>query len=194
MLTSGVRSTDRARCEELGVAAHLMKPVKQSELFDAIVLACGITSVESGDRAGEAVVSGDLPPLRILLAEDAVANQVLAIGLLEKKWQHQVTVANNGREAIDHLSNEPFDVILMDVQMPEMDGLEATAMIRQMEADSALAAQERKPIPIIAMTAHAMKGDREKCLEAGMDDYISKPISSDELYAVLEKYARGKGG
>lgn len=189
MLTSGVRSTDKERCDELGIAAHLMKPVKQSELFDAIVLACGITSAESGaTRTSGNQPETSLPALRILLAEDAIANQMLAIGLLQKKWGHQVTVAGDGRQAVELLSSQPFDVVLMDVQMPEMDGLEATGAIRKLEDAGKLNHLPRNPIPIIAMTAHAMKGDRERCLDSGMDGYVSKPIRANILADALAEF------
>jgi two-component system sensor histidine kinase/response regulator len=189
MLTSGDRSTDRQRTIELGIAAHLMKPVKQSELFDAIVLAFGITAPESDDAGTSAIVSPDsMPSLRILLAEDSVANQMLAIGLLEQKWKHSVTVANNGNEAVALLNVQPFDLILMDIQMPELDGLEATAAIRQLEQEGRLSAQPRSHTPIVAMTAHAMKGDRERCLDAGMDGYVSKPILVAELSEAIQEF------
>ena len=188
MLTSGDRSTDRQRCTDLGIAAHLMKPVKQSELVDAIVLAFGITTPESDDGAIRSISSqSSLRSLRNLLAEDALANQVLAIGLLQKKWKHTVTVANNGNEAIARLTAQPFALVLMDVQMPEMDGLEATAAIRKLESEGGLSNQPRSPIPIVAMTAHAMKGDRERCLDAGMDGYVTKPVRSKELSAAIHQ-------
>ncbi|HIK95271.1 MAG TPA: response regulator, partial [Planctomycetes bacterium] len=192
-LTSGDRSTDRQRCSELGIAAHLMKPVKQSELVDTIVLAFGITAPESDEGEISAIESqSSVRSLRILLAEDALANQVLAIGLLQKKWKHSVTVANNGNEAIALLTAQPFDLVLMDVQMPEMDGLEATAAIRQLESESRLSNQPRPRIPIVAMTAHAMKGDRERCLDAGMDGYVTKPIRSKELSAAIQQLFEGE--
>ena len=185
VLTSGDRPGDRARCAQLGVAAHLMKPIKQSELMDAIVLALGVTSAEPEQpRVDEARPA--VPPLRILLAEDAYANQVLALGLLGKRG-HTVTVAGNGKEALARLEAQPFDVVLMDVQMPEMDGLEATRLIRQREAEGKLTAQPRSPLPIIAMTAHAMKGDRERCLAAGMDSYVAKPVRQAELFAIIDQ-------
>ncbi len=180
MLTSGDRPGDVARCREIGVAAYLLKPVKQSELFDAIVSALGIAVPEEEmAEASEIVRAQPLRPLRILLAEDSHVNQRLAIGLLEKQ-QHSVFVANNGREAIAAWESEPFDLILMDVQMPEMDGFEATTLIRAKEA------RLGKRIPIIAMTAHAMKGDRERCLDYGMDDYISKPVRPRQLYETIQ--------
>jgi CheY-like chemotaxis protein len=120
-----------------------------------------------------------MKPLRILLAEDSLVNQRMAVGLLEKRG-HQITIANDGRQAVAAAQKERFDLILMDVQMPEMDGFSATMAIREWEA-----AQGRRT-PIVAMTAHAMKGDRERCLAAGMDHYISKPIRSQELFAAIE--------
>ena len=180
MLTSGDRPGDFARCREIGVAAYLLKPVKQSELFDAIVAALGVAIPEEEiAEVSELVRSQPVRPLRILLAEDSHVNQRLAIGLLEKQ-QHTVFVANNGREAIAAWESEPFDLILMDVQMPEMDGFEATTLIRAREA------RLGQHLPIIAMTAHAMKGDRERCLECGMDDYISKPVRPRQLYETIE--------
>ena len=124
--------------------------------------------------------------LQILLAEDNIVNQKVAIALL-KKWGHVITVANNGKEALVALENQDFDVVLMDVQMPEMDGLEATRLIRHPQ--SAI----RDPnIPIIAMTAHAMKGDRERCMEAGMNDYVSKPLNVEELFKIINKFSSEK--
>jgi CheY-like chemotaxis protein len=120
--------------------------------------------------------------LKILLAEDSVTNQKLAVALLERRG-HQVTVVGNGKLAVAALSEAPFDVVLMDVQMPEMDGLEATAAIRSHEKKTG------QHIPIVAMTAHAMKGDRERCLEAGMDGYVAKPIHPHELFAAVEMHA-----
>jgi CheY-like chemotaxis protein len=125
--------------------------------------------------------------LNILLAEDNVVNQRVAARILEKRG-HVVQVVNNGREVIEALGCERFDLVLMDVQMPEMDGFEATAAIRQREQDTG------KHIPIIAMTAHAMKGDRERCLEAGMDDYVSKPVDPKSLLAVLQRWRHQSSG
>ncbi len=186
VLTSGDRLGDRARCERLNVAAHLRKPIKQSELMQSIVLALGIARTESDPSVRPDVVSSMIPSLRILLAEDSYPNQVLATGLLRKRG-HIVTVANNGQEAIDALRADPFDLVLMDVQMPVMDGLEATRAIRRMEARDGLHPRCRTPVPIVAMTAHAMKGDRERCLECGMTGYLSKPIRTSELDDILGK-------
>ena len=179
MLTSGDRPGDVARCEQLGVAAYLLKPIKQSELFDAIVMALGITTPEDEDWETTAVEwAEEIRPLQILLAEDSLVGQKLAVGLLEKQG-HSVFVANNGKEAIAAWESHDFDLALMDVQMPEMDGFDATATIRAREKHSG------KHLPIIAMTAHAMKGDRQRCLQAGMDEYIAKPIRAKQLFQVI---------
>ena len=121
-------------------------------------------------------------PLNILLAEDNIVNQRVAVSILEKRG-HVVQPVNNGKEALAALACEHFDLVLMDVQMPEMDGLEATAAIREMEQQSG------RHIPIIAMTAHAMKGDRERCLDAGMDDYLAKPVDAKALMEVLQRWS-----
>ncbi|QDU98723.1 hybrid sensor histidine kinase/response regulator [Lignipirellula cremea] len=177
MLTSGGRPGDIARCRQLSVAGHLIKPAKQSELFDTVVAAINRRQAVS-EPASTVPPSPLHRPLQILLAEDSLVNQKLAIGLLERQG-HQVAVANNGKDALLALEARSFDLVLMDVQMPELDGLEATEAIRKKELSSG------GHVPIIAMTAHAMKGDRERCLEAGMDDYVAKPIRSAELYAKI---------
>lgn len=181
MLTSGDGPGDIARCRELGCAAHLMKPIKQSDLFDAIMMSI-VSEQQIQDEVIQQEHSETLRPLQILLVEDSYPNQRLAVGLLSK-WGHTVTVSNNGLEAIAQLEQADFDLILMDVQMPEMDGYQATAVIREKELGT------DQHIPIIAMTAHAMKGDREECLAAGMDDYVSKPIRQDELQRTLANIA-----
>jgi PAS domain S-box-containing protein len=169
------------RDQDLRIAACLMKPIKQSELFDAIVNSLG-DSLRPHDLPAAATPDA-LPecgrPLRILLAEDNAVNQKLAIHLLAKRG-HAVVVANNGLEAVETLEREAFDVVLMDVQMPEMGGFEATAAVRAREQSRGTR------VPIVAMTAHAMKGDRERCLEAGMDAYVSKPLQPKELFTVVE--------
>jgi CheY-like chemotaxis protein len=185
MLTSGSRAGDMGRCQELGVAAHLMKPVKQSELLNAIMLAVGAVDgeVDVGQTVGE-VEMGAIGGLQVLLAEDGIANQKLAVGLLER-WGHRVTIANNGKEAVGLQQSQPFDLVLMDVQMPEMDGLEATRVIRDREQETGT------HVPIIAMTARALKGDREKCLDAGMDGYVSKPVRKKELEDAIREFFPG---
>jgi PAS domain S-box-containing protein len=180
MLTSAGQPEDVARCQQLGVAAYLMKPVKQSELLAAIRVALGRLPCAPGPAPAspQAREGGDQRPLRILLAEDNAINQKLATRLLEKEG-HAVTVAGSGRAALAVLERQSFDLVLMDVQMPEMDGLEATDRIRQQERGSG------RHVPILAMTAHAMKGDRERCLAAGMDGYVSKPIQPRELFEAI---------
>jgi CheY-like chemotaxis protein len=182
MLSSAGRS-DPARCRQFGIVRCLNKPVKQSDLLDAITHALGLATVEPAhpDRRRD-----NVRPLRLLLAEDGQVNQKVAVQLLEQRG-HRVTVANNGREAVaawegarERGGAGGFDVVLMDVQMPEMDGFEATTAIRGREKATG------GHIPIIAMTANAMKGDREACLAAGMDGYVSKPFRAGELYRTIE--------
>ncbi len=183
VLTSGARPDDHRRAEQMGISAHLMKPVKQSELLEAIEVSFGAAEAEPEPVSpGQDWEEARLPALRILVAEDSVFNQQLAVGLLEK-YGHSVVIARNGKEAIGAWVAQQFDVVLMDVEMPEMDGFEATAVIRTQER------HKGTHIPIIAMTAHAMKGDRERCLNAGMDDYISKPIRAQEMFEKLRAAA-----
>jgi PAS domain S-box-containing protein len=179
LLTSSDRPEDATRCQQLRVAQRLMKPIKQSELFDAIAEALGLSPPEPG-AAAEAVPSSvpTTRPLSVLLAEDSLVNQRLAVALLEKHG-HRVTLAGSGREALAQIDKRVFDLVLMDVQMPEMDGLEATRRIREQETASG------RRLPIIAMTAHALKGDRERCLDAGMDEYVSKPVRERQLLLAM---------
>ena len=181
MLTSASRPGDAKRRQQLGIAAHLLKPAKQSEVFEELVTALG---PDSSKRASltqqESARSRSFSGAKILLAEDNLVNQKLAVGVL-KKLDCKPVLVTNGREAIEALQSRDFDLILMDVQMPELDGLQATRKIRELEQDEA-------HIPIVAMTAHAMAGDRDKCLEAGMDDYLSKPVRVKELTTMLTKY------
>ena len=182
MLSSADQYRDAARCRDLGLAAYLTKPIRQSELQNAIMGALGMTppSQEPADMPAMATPSPTGRPLRILLAEDSPVNQTLAIRLLERRG-HAVAVASTGAQALAAWQAQRFDVLLMDVQMPEMDGLEATAAIRAQECDTG------EHIPIVAMTAHVMQGDRERCLAAGMDAYVAKPIQADALFATLER-------
>ena len=187
MLTSGVRKGAHERCRELGIQATLLKPIKQSELQLAIVNAlegvgrCDLpVQLESTLQVDEH--SGPERALKILLAEDNPVNQKVVVRTLEKRGHH-IQLAVNGRIAVDASATGEFDVILMDVQMPEMDGLTATRSIRQRERHLGT-----RHIPIIAMTAHAMKGDQERCLEAGMDDYLTKPIKFSDLFVALNKW------
>jgi two-component system sensor histidine kinase/response regulator len=170
ILTSGGREGDAVLRDQLGISEKLMKPVKQSELFDSVVRTLGVTTPEDETEFEfDEQVDDRLGSLNILLAEDNVINQKLAVGVLTR-FGHEVTVAGNGAEAMELLDHGSFDVIMMDVQMPVMDGFAATEAIRKLEVETG------EHIPIIAMTAHAMKGDRERCLEVGMDEYIAKPI------------------
>jgi len=182
MLTSAGQRGDAARCRELGVAAYVTKPIAADELLEAVrtVMRAKPRAVAPAALVTRHSLREAATGLRILVAEDNVVNQQLAVRLLQKRG-HQVTVAANGREALDALANGDFDLVLMDVQMPEMGGLEATVAIRQQEEATG------RHIPIVALTAHAMKGDEERCLAAGMDAYLSKPVKASELYAAIEK-------
>jgi signal transduction histidine kinase/DNA-binding response OmpR family regulator len=184
MLTSAGHRGDAARCQELGVAAYLLKPIRQSELREAVARVLGAHQQEGAIplitrySLHDAREPGN--SMKVLLAEDNAVNQRLTVRLLEKRG-HKVAVAGNGLEALAALRKESFDLVFMDVQMPEMDGYEATAAIREEERNSG------RHLQVIALTAHAMKGDRERCLAAGMDGYLSKPIRPEELDEVLEE-------
>ena len=183
MLTSAGQRGDAARCEELGISAYAMKPVRQSELRNVIFRLLG-EKENSGPlitRYSLATARNAEASLRILVAEDNAVNQKLVARLLEKRG-HTVKIVGNGREALKSLAQESYDLVLMDMQMPEMDGFEATGELRKREKQTGL------HTPVIALTAHAMKGDRERCLEAGMDGYLSKPIFAPELDELLGKY------
>ncbi len=179
MLTSAGQPEDVARCRKLGITAYLTKPIKQSELFDVVINAMGQATTEPSRTPQRRRRSQPgQRRLRVLLAEDNRVNQLVATRILEKLG-HQVTVVKNGREAVAAVQSAEFDLVAMDVQMPEMDGLDATSAIRAWEKAAGT------HIPIIAMTAHAMKGDRERCLAAGMDGYTSKPIRIEELQQAI---------
>ena len=184
ILSSGPTAEHRARAQQLNVVSYLTKPVRQSTLFDAVVSAVGPDEAFAAANRGPEVPAETAPvrPLQLLLAEDNPVNQVTATTMLGK-FGHTVVVANNGREAVDRISEQQFDIVFMDVQMPELDGMAATAEIRNSEQSTG------RHLPIVAMTAHAMKGDRDKCIDAGMDDYISKPIRRKELSKVISRVA-----
>jgi signal transduction histidine kinase/DNA-binding response OmpR family regulator len=185
ILSSGPTPEHRARARTLDVASYLTKPVRQSVLFDAVATAIGPATELSPEAAPAPEAAEPAPavrPLAVLLADDNPVNRMTGTSMLEKLG-HTVTTANHGREAIEKLAEGDFDVVFMDVQMPEMDGMAATAEIRRQEQANG------RHVPIVAMTAHAMKGDREKCLDAGMDDYVSKPIRRKELAAVVARVA-----
>ena len=192
MLTSAGFRGDAARCRELGIQAYLPKPIKHSDLLQAIQTVLNNPGDAKSGLATNLSQEAETPTLitthslregrkhlNILLAEDNRVNQILAISLLEKRG-HTVVLVETGKAALEASRNASFDLILMDVQMPEMDGLEATACIREGEKITG------KHTPIVAMTAHAMVGDRERCLQAGMDGYIAKPLSVKELYTTIE--------
>jgi len=181
MLSSVGQQGDAARCRELGIASYLTKPVRQSILLDALLamLAGSNRPIEHPALVTRHTINEAHRSLRILVAEDNAVNRMLVTALLGKRG-HTVVNAANGREAIAALSEGTFDIVLMDVQMPDMDGLETTVLIRKSEVTTGL------HVPIIALTAHAMKGDREICLAAGMDGYLSKPIDVNELFALIE--------
>jgi CheY-like chemotaxis protein len=187
MLTSSGQLGELARCRTIGIDSYLIKPIKQSDLLDAMLTVLGSRSAEvepapppaPEELAGEAASPR---PLRVLLVEDNLVNQKLVTRMLEPRG-HQVTVAGTGRAALAALERDRFDLVLMDVQMPEMDGFEATAAIRAAERDTG------EHMIVIAMTAHAMKGDRERCLAAGMDAYVAKPVDRRELLDLITRMA-----
>ena len=183
MLTSVGLRRDAARSREAGISAYLTKPIKASDLLKVVknVLVLCERAPDTSALAARRSQPENCRPLFILLAEDSRVNQALATGLL-KKGGHTVVVAETGRAALEAVAKQAFDLVLMDVQMPEMDGLEATRAIREREKSSG------KHLPIIAMTANAMIGDKELCLQAGMDDYLSKPVASHALAAALARW------
>jgi PAS domain S-box-containing protein len=186
MLTSAGRVGDGARCRELGISGYLVKPVKKSDLWEAIMLVLGRTP--SDGKPADLITQHSLREtrrsLKILVVEDSPVNLKLVVRLLEKRG-HTTVSAANGKEALEVYDADTFDLILMDIQMPGMDGFEATSAIREKERATGT------HIPIVAMTAHAMKGDRERCLEAGMDRYVSKPIRAGEMIETIESTVSG---
>ena len=180
MLTSRDQQRDAIRCRQLGIESYLVKPVSPSTLFDAMLTAFGRQS--SARRVSPEKQEVAATSLKILVADDHQANRELAASILRKRG-HQVSFAANGHEAFSTIEREAFDVVLMDVQMPEMDGFQATAAVRQREKET------QTHVPIIALTAHAMKGDRDKCLVAGMDAYLPKPLDARELQTLVESLA-----
>jgi signal transduction histidine kinase/CheY-like chemotaxis protein len=187
MLTAGGHSHDVERSKRLGAAGYLLKPIRQSELREALARALGAPEADTSTLPvvprSARELSKPSPALNILLVEDNLVNQRVATGLIEKRG-HRVAIAENGQEALRMLEKESYDLVLMDVQMPVMDGLEATAKLRESEKNS------DRHLPVVALTARAMKGDVELCLSAGMDDYLVKPIRVPDLEEILAKYAR----
>ena len=181
MLTSAGRHDDVERCHALHIGAYLSKPISPAHLSDVISRLLGRDA--TAPAAGKSPAPGTIPAHRrrkVLLAEDNAVNQRVAVGLLSKRG-HDVTVVSTGKQALDQLDRDRFDVVLMDLQMPEMGGLEATAIIRRREAGTG------RHLWIVAMTAHTMEGDRDECLKAGMDTYIAKPVNPALLFAAVEQ-------
>jgi CheY-like chemotaxis protein len=187
MMTSMGDRGDAKRLEEIGFTAYLTKPIRQSKLYDCLATVTGMQKKAAEERPAAIVTQHSLTEdqkrrLRILLAEDNIINQKVAISILGKLGYSADAVAN-GKEAVEALGMIPYDIVLMDCQMPEMDGYEATGEIRNPNSKVL-----DHNVPVIALTAHVMKGDREKCLKAGMDDYLSKPVKPQELSDMLEKW------
>jgi CheY-like chemotaxis protein len=185
MLTSGDIPSDPARYEQLKIESCLLKPVNQSELFDEMLPLVGVTATDDDHSVRPAAAIDGRRPLKVMLVEDSLLNQRLADAVLQKAGHH-VTIANNGREAVETWRTATFDLILMDIQMPEMDGFDATKAIRDLERETGT------HIPIIALTAHALRGDRERCLEVGMDAHVSKPIHAERLLETIESVLRNQ--
>jgi CheY-like chemotaxis protein len=182
MLTSSERIANAARCRQHGISHCMIKPIGNTELLGVIQKVLGIAKPAERPEAIPQIVPPSHRSLHILVAEDNPVNQKLA-GAMLKKMGHQVTLATDGAEALDKWTRAHFDMIFMDVQMPEMDGFETTRKIRSRESNL------QSHIPIVAMTANAMSGDRERCVASGMDDYISKPISRRALTEAIERVA-----
>lgn len=174
---------EASQARKAGIAKCILKPFKQSELLAAILFA--LDKIKQTQREQKTTTHLDTenagPPLRILLAEDNRVNQLLAVRMLEKRG-HTVVAVQNGREALDAIAKDGFDLALVDLQMPDMDGLEAARLIRMKERETG-----KSHLPLIALTAHAMTGDRERCLAAGMDGYVPKPIIARQLFAAIKE-------
>ncbi len=182
MLSSARHVEDADRCRETGIQRYLVKPIFQNELQNAILSELRGRHAPAGRKTTTGLYVRPGPALRILLAEDNAVNQKVAARVLERRG-HRVALAKNGAETVTLYGQDTFDLILMDIQMPVMDGYEATLAIRNGERKTGA------HIPIVALTAHAMTGDRENCLAAGMDDYITKPIHLEELLQKVEQFS-----
>jgi two-component system sensor histidine kinase/response regulator len=187
MLTSAGHLGDAARCRELGISAYLVKPIRQGELLDAICQVLdGCVQKKPEPLLTRHTLREEKHRIRILLAEDNAINQTLAVRVLEKRG-YSVTVARDGQAAVQAFQTGGFELVPMDIQMPGMDGFEATAAIRAKEKLTGT------HTPIIAMTAHALVGDQERCFASGMDGYVSKPIRTSELFSIIESMLARKG-
>jgi CheY-like chemotaxis protein len=187
MLTSVGMRGDAEYFKRLGFAAYLLKPVKQSQLLECLRIITGKTAGVGKDTPGQIVTRYSISEdhkqrLRILVAEDNVINQKVVMRVLEKKLGYSADIVPNGKEAIESLERSDYHLVLMDCQMPELDGYEATRIIRNENSSV-----RNHNIPIIAMTASAMNGDREKCLEAGMNDYVTKPVNMQVLADAIKR-------
>jgi two-component system sensor histidine kinase/response regulator len=185
MLTSAGQRGDGERCRQLGIRGYLTKPLSRADLLEALGTVLGGPSEEAGtpEVVTRHTIAESRRSVRVLLAEDNPVNQQVAVAMLVKRG-HEVHVSSNGREAVDAVRERDYDVVLMDIQMPEMDGFEATAAIRAMD--------KGKQLPIIGLTAHALSGERERCLARGMSEYLAKPFKAHELFALVEGSAEGK--
>jgi CheY-like chemotaxis protein len=202
VLTSMGHSLRSAELKQLGIEAYLVKPVKQSRLFDCLVRevrsrakvesTAGVPASLAASLPSPSKVEPEFKKALILLAEDNFINQKVALAQLHR-LRYRADSAANGREVLEALQRISYDLILMDCQMPEMDGYETSQAIRQREKQSALPCPWKSPVYIIALTAHALQGEREKCLAAGMDDYLCKPLRQAELQAALERWQTVKG-
>src|SRR5436309_8336674 len=185
MLTAAGQPGDGGRCRELGISGYLAKPISSADLLEALGTVLAGPSEDAGtpEVVTRHTIAESRRTLRVLLAEDNPVNQQVAVAMLVKRG-HQVHVSSNGREAVDAVRERDYDVVLMDIQMPEMDGFEATQAIR--------ALPQGKDLPIIGLTAHALSGERERCLSHGMSDYLAKPFKAHELFALVEGTAEPK--
>jgi two-component system, sensor histidine kinase and response regulator len=192
---------DRTRCLESGMDEHLPKPVSSKKLLDVVerLLKQAAPGEARQQEPAEPALAGSEThtepaagqnAIRALIVEDQASNQVVLGALLKKRGLHAIAV-DNGQKAVDHLANHPFDIVFMDCQMPVMDGWEATKIIREREQSGELAKGCPAHVPIIAVTAGVLNTDRDRCLEAGMDDFLSKPIRAEALYALLDKIQIG---
>jgi CheY-like chemotaxis protein len=185
MLTSAGQRGDGERCRELGIRGYLTKPLSRADLLEALGTVLAGSSEDAGtpEVVTRHTIAESRRSLRVLLAEDNPVNQQVAVAMLVKRG-HEVHVSSNGREAVDAVRERDYDVVLMDIQMPEMDGFEATHAIRALD--------KGKHLPIIGLTAHALSGERERCLARGMSDYLAKPFKAHELFSLVEGSAEGK--